>query len=380
MIKKLIPIVIIIILIAGLVAGVLAVRQRQLIEKQAAPATTLELTTSDTNPAVGDTIDVDVEITTNENLVIGSEIYLTFDSTKISVNSILPGSFWGGQQQIQTENIGDGTVSYVIFLPPSASPVGPNASGIVAKLNITALDSGSTTIGFSANTLVAAVGGDVGTNVLDSAIPLTFNIQSDVLISLTPTTVLSPTATVAPVSTATPTVTPAISAGVGGSSPTSTVTLTPTTRPTNTPTPTTASSSSSGSSSSGTTQTSNEIPLRITSIDVGDVLKDNTPTFSGTAPKGSVVNISVKSTEVKGVTTADGSGNWTWVTPEVLEDGNHTITVSGSSGSTSVAFSVNSSGTGSTSGELPDAGVSYPTIVGLFLGSIILILGFVLAL
>jgi len=373
-IKKVIPIFIVLVLLAGLVAGILAIRQRQIIDKQAAPATTLQLTTSESNPLVDQPFDIDVTVQTNENLVIGTELYITFDPSFIQVNSVSPGSFWGGLGQIQTETIDNSTglVSYVIFLSPSSLPIGPDASGVVATLNVQGIaESPSTTIDFAPNSIVAAVGADVGVNVLDTAIPLTVSISSGTSITPTITGVTgTPTATIAPTPTTIAIATP-------------TVTIAPVA--TNSPTPTTVSSGGGngggGGGGGGTQQESTEIPLRITTPEVGEVLTDSTPTLRGTASIGSVVNIAISSNQsVIGATTADGSGDWTWISTEILHDGNHTVTVTGSSGSTSVPFVVNSGGVVADSGEeLLDAGVSTPTIMGVVLGFAVLILSAVLA-
>ena len=53
---------------------------------------------------------------------------------------------------------------------------------------------------------------------------------------------------------------------------------------------------------------------------------DNTPTITGTAPAGSVIDIFEGATKL-GSTTTDPSGNWSFTPTQPLSDGNHTLTV-----------------------------------------------------
>lgn len=368
--KVILSILGILVLIGGLGAGLYSVRQRQNLVQQAAAATTLRFQTIP-NPTVGDDFDIEVSMATNDNQVIGVELYLTFDSTRLQANSVSPGTIWGGLGQVQNSTIGDGTISYVIFLPPPPTgvPVGPNASGPVASLNFTALAPGDALIGFAATTIVAGVGGeDTGTNVLDIATPTTLSIQSATA-SPTPTQdpgQVPPTNTPTNTPTATPT-----------NSPTATLSPTPTTggtggggTATNTPTPTTGSSATNTPTPTSTGSGSSSKKLAITSLTVGQVLTDNTPTFRGTAPVGNTISLTVESDPVSGTTTADASGNWSWTVPaaNALDDGSHTVTASSGGDTVSVNFTVD------TSGTLPDAGVSTPTLIGFGLGLIVLLL------
>ena len=68
--------------------------QRQELRKQAAPATTLSLSPSSLNKKVGETFSVEVLIDTAANQVISSEIYLTFDPTKLEAQTITNGALF----------------------------------------------------------------------------------------------------------------------------------------------------------------------------------------------------------------------------------------------------------------------------------------------
>lgn len=234
-------------LIAGVVAGVQLVRQPQLFEQDAAPATTLELRASNENPAVNEEFTVDVYINTGGNAVIGSELYISFDNSNIEVLGIAKGDFLSAaEEQTRTVDNSSRRVTYILFLTTQSTAV--SGSGVLATMNVRALQSGSTTLSFTSDTLVAAVGEDVGQNVLANGISETVNVASVVEETPTPTTGvgtgdLTNTPTTTPVPTNSPTPNPTSSStptpttGSGGGS-TATPSPSPTRVPSNTSTPT----------------------------------------------------------------------------------------------------------------------------------------------
>ncbi|WP_240415440.1 Ig-like domain-containing protein [Paenibacillus periandrae] len=54
------------------------------------------------------------------------------------------------------------------------------------------------------------------------------------------------------------------------------------------------------------------------------VITDPKPTFRGTAEAGSTVTVSVYGA-LAGITTADGSGSWSYMPVEALSEGFHTV-------------------------------------------------------
>jgi len=70
-----------------------------------------------------------------------------------------------------------------------------------------------------------------------------------------------------------------------------------------------------------------EVPEVTLNLDENEILFENDPTFSGEAPIGTEITITVQSTpQTENITTTNG--NWNWSPPQNLEEGNHTITVS----------------------------------------------------
>jgi len=354
--KIILAIISVIVLVGGVIAGVILVRQRQLLTKQAAPATSLTLVSSNSSPAVGDTFSVNVNIDTGVNTVIGTELYITFDQNKLQLDSFSLGSFFVNPN-IQTQNIDNaiGNATYILFLPTGTIPL--SGQGVVVSLNMQAVAGGVASIGLSPDTLVAAIGGDVGTNVLENTNPTSVTVVSSQPVSSpTPTPTsgagFSPSATVAPTLTSIPTPIPT-SPGTGGvSTPTPTV---------SSPTPT------STAGSAGSTQ------VTLTSVKDGQVVSDTTPTFSGTASPNATISITISSPdEIKGTVKASSTGTWTFTPTTALTAGSHTATIiatstTGATSTTSVDFTVSAA-------ELPDSGISFPTILGIVFGIIVLTL------
>lgn len=96
-------------------------------------------------------------------------------------------------------------------------------------------------------------------------------------------------------------------------------------------------------------------------------------TMIGEATAGDIITVSIDGQD--GTTTADGEGNWTY-TPASLDGGDHSVVLTSGSGST-IKFTLtmgaenvdwDAVGSGETE-TLPAAGVAFPTIALIMLGS-----------
>ncbi|GAB2866396.1 T9SS type A sorting domain-containing protein [Hymenobacter ruber] len=72
----------------------------------------------------------------------------------------------------------------------------------------------------------------------------------------------------------------------------------------------------------------------------GSQTNNNTPTYSGTAPANSTVTVYVDGSS-RGTTTADASGNWTFVQPTALSQGSHTVYATAQTSGSSVSANSN---------------------------------------
>ncbi|KKT30237.1 MAG: hypothetical protein UW16_C0015G0016 [Microgenomates group bacterium GW2011_GWC1_44_10] len=59
----------------------------------------------------------------------------------------------------------------------------------------------------------------------------------------------------------------------------------------------------------------------------GEIIATDKPEFSGKAPVGSVVKLTLNSVEMTQVVQPDTDGNWKWTPPQLLDPGSHTLTV-----------------------------------------------------
>jgi hypothetical protein len=187
----------------------------------------------------------------------------------------------------------------------------------------------------------------------------------------------------------------------GGTEPSITPSPTSSTSPTSSPTPTSPASPTSSptptSPASPTSPPSTPTPdprigISITSPQNAAILNDTTPTFSGkAAPRARILGTITGSTTANGSTTADVNGNWSW-TSTTLNLGTHTASfnaydetdhqtnasVNFTISSTASGGSSTSSGTGNDgadSGTLPVAGSTIPTLAFLITGLSMLMTG-----
>ncbi len=237
---------VILLLMAGIGAGVYLVRQNQNFREKASPSSSLTLEPSTTSPSVDDTFTVSSNIQSGTNQIIAVEMHLTFDETKVEAQGATPGSFLPGAKTIGPSiDNNNGTLTYTVYLDPGSQPV--QGQGTVAVFTFKSKASGNTTIAFSSDTVVGSDDstGDLGQNVLTGTNPAVLNIQ-DVQVTATPTSSTAtgtPTPTTRASATPTTTPTPTTSSGTGGTASTNTPTPTVTSSSTNTPSPTSSSSS-----------------------------------------------------------------------------------------------------------------------------------------
>ena len=251
--KKIIIIVLsVLILLGGVGAGVYLVQQQQEFREKAQPATTLSLVTNNPTPNVGDNFAVSISIDTGENQVVGTQFYISYDSSRVKVNEVSPGTFFTNptiyQSTIDEQN---GLITYILYLPLGSQAA--QGQGTVAAIDFEALDAGSTTISFDSRTTVGAFQEE--TNVLVGTAPLTVNVLGTAVPTNTQTP--SPTETESNqeniTATQTPTPTTTTASGQGGAA-----TNTPTLTPTKTPTPTSVGGSDSQSSTNTPTTSFSE--------------------------------------------------------------------------------------------------------------------------
>jgi len=73
----------------------------------------------------------------------------------------------------------------------------------------------------------------------------------------------------------------------------------------------------------GTTDSS----VTLESVDNGEVVFTNVPEFFGEGPAGSEIKITVHSDPISGTTTVEDDGEWNWSPLEAIENGLHNITI-----------------------------------------------------
>jgi hypothetical protein len=125
------------------------------------PSTTLSLHPLDSTPALNDTFVTDVNINTHGNQVIGVELDINFDQTRLRAVDIVPGTFFTDpdttNKSIDNTN---GVIRYTLVLIPESTPV--TGAGNLAKITFEAVDTGVATMTFGTANIVAAV--DVGSD------------------------------------------------------------------------------------------------------------------------------------------------------------------------------------------------------------------------
>jgi hypothetical protein len=304
--KRVFTILAVVILIAALpviIWYVQQTQQKQDIRSNAAPASTLYFVPSTLTKNQSDTFSLDVTINTASNAILVVDLTVNTDPTKIKVTGITPGSF------LSTEVVaGSFTDSKATIV--RASPIGSPAQGIgvVATVNFQVVGGDGT----SEITLTGskATAHDETRNVLIGTSPATITIGSS---GGNPTATVTPTTITTEAPTATPTNIP---------NATATLTPSPTTAPNNTATVTpTPTQGSSTSGSSSPTSLSLESPAS------GATINTTTPTFSGVAPAGSTVSITIYSDPITATVTTGSNSRWSYTVTQALSEGTHNVVI-----------------------------------------------------
>lgn len=232
--KTIFIILTIILIIAGVGAGVYLVQQNaEIREKAAEPSTLISFTTDNQTPEVDQSFSVDVEIDTRDNIVTGLELYVNFDPQYLEVVNATESVFFEDQDKIGPNIDNDNGSIYLVLFSTTTAKQG---QGKVATINFNAISPGTTSISVGDNTIVSSGESEQAyefsqgpRNVLEGTSPLTVNIAQAASPTATPTP--TTTVTLSPSPTPTGSDTGNNNDGLGGET-----TQTPT--PTRTPSPT----------------------------------------------------------------------------------------------------------------------------------------------
>ncbi|OGM61261.1 hypothetical protein A2955_02050 [Candidatus Woesebacteria bacterium RIFCSPLOWO2_01_FULL_37_19] len=144
------------------------------------PDTTLSMTTPSASQRLNRNFVASVNVDSGANKLIGVELNIAFDPSKLQVVDVTPGTFFPNAESAnKIIDNNNGSLSFTLLIPPeNTQPV--QGSGELAKIDFTPIDLGNTTISFAQNTLVAAV--DSGSvNMLQDTTPLTVDILESLI-------------------------------------------------------------------------------------------------------------------------------------------------------------------------------------------------------
>lgn len=170
--KVLIGILVLILLLVGVGVGVFLVRQRQELRKEAAPATSLSLTPSQSTARVGETVSLTVAIDTAQNQATAADLRITYDSKKLTLTDFRPGTFLPVTLSAPRIDNNQGLATAVFGAQPANVPKG---KGSLGTLVFQAKEGGTVSVAFSPQTEVTGV--DEETNVLVAKNPATVTVQ-----------------------------------------------------------------------------------------------------------------------------------------------------------------------------------------------------------
>lgn len=221
--KKILAIIIFVLIFASVPAGVYLIQKRQELRSRALPNTVLSLEPATASHNINEVFLVNITIETGTNIVAAADIDMSYDPQVLSLEEILPGTFFDSPTELRKEIGVPGKIYYSLG---SLTP--KQGSGIIAIISFRGLTAGTSSVTFDSTTIVAGI--DEG-NILENTLSGYYTITG-VEPTATPGTE-TPTST--PTSTSVPTVTPTPTTNGVGGGPTSTPTPTPTA--TRTPTP-----------------------------------------------------------------------------------------------------------------------------------------------
>jgi len=141
--------------------------------------TTLTITNSSGSSTptvtVGQTFTMNINVNTGINSIVGTELYLNFDRTKLRAVDIVPGVFFANPvETLEQIDNNAGTINYVLHIPPETAA--KRGSGILAIMTFEAIGQGSAPITWRAETIIGAINNGAR-NALKSASGATINIQ-----------------------------------------------------------------------------------------------------------------------------------------------------------------------------------------------------------
>jgi len=210
--KKIVLIIIgVLVLIGGVAVGVFLVSKNQDIREKAAPATTVYIQPSTQNKNPSDTFTLSVNMDTGVNQITGVDIRLNYNQNLIEVTSIQKGSgisVFDGTISNTFDNT-TGKILYAVYTANRANAItGLGIEVLTVNGNIKSTASGNATLSFDPATLIYGV-----------------DESQNVIIGMTPGSIVIAGAAGQPTATPTPTPTATSVNGLGGGS---LPTLTPT--------------------------------------------------------------------------------------------------------------------------------------------------------
>lgn len=194
---KLLPFILIVAILIVLPLTLYLTRQEQDIRQKAAPATTLSLSPQNSTVAPGQPFPVNVVLnagdpTAGGNIIVGAELHMTYDADKLTVKSVTLPTI----PVLPTLDIADtsvpGKIDVYLLSDVGLAAATPQPGVTIGELVTIIFEAQSetplTSIAFTEETEIAAIGGDQGKNVL-SGPPTGASI---VVISPSPTPVPTP--------------------------------------------------------------------------------------------------------------------------------------------------------------------------------------------
>lgn len=345
-----IGLIVLVLLIIGLVFAIRLVQEKQELRKQAATpggTATISLTGPDSVTA-GQTLPVTIAFQTPNTPsgkgIIGIKVVLNYTLSEAGVAAITKENIeekltspWNYQPKEITTSGNTGTIT-INALYLQAGEYGylgsQDTSQNLAVLNFTTSSNGTLSLTFDITKCeIWSKESNLDILGLETAgKTIIIGSGSTATITNTPTSpagAATATPTTAAQTTASPTPTTA-NYGIGSTAPTNTPTPTKISSPTNTPTPTKIANATNTPTSTPT-PTGSTGQVALTSITSGQTVTSTKPVFSGIAPPGSTVTITVYSDPLTATVVADSSGHWSWTPPEDLAPGNHTVTITATS-------------------------------------------------
>ena len=147
--KKIIAIIVLFLILAGLGAGLYLMRQQQDLREKAAPATTVSLIKPTKTILVGESFDVTVEVDTATNILSGAVLEVNFDKEKLTLASFSPSTLLPVELAKAQINNSSGSATISLGAQPANPPQG---KGTIATLKFEAKAAGNAAITFGPNT------------------------------------------------------------------------------------------------------------------------------------------------------------------------------------------------------------------------------------